>query len=149
MDISSYASTWKTALEEDEVREESASSFPSIAPIGGAHFSPLQHAAIGWKQKQQKQKQQQQHVQQQRNQEQQQTQSASVDDRWGAGVDTPSMKHHFQQSNINNLFNNDTTSGWNDQRDTSQHSRGSIWTDDHSRSSHTSAGTGATSYGEC
>jgi hypothetical protein len=136
MNLSSYASTWKTALEEDEAREESASSFPSIAPIGS---SLQQHASMGWKQQQQ-----QQYLHQQ-NHQQQQTHSASADDRWGAGVDSPSMKHHFQQSNNRSQISNDTTSGWSDQRDTSQHSRGSIWTDDHSRSSHTSAGTGTTS----
>jgi hypothetical protein len=126
-------------VEEDEAREDSASSFPSIAPIGS---SLQQHAAMGWKQQQQ----QQQYLHQQHHQ-QEGAHSASADDRWGAGVDSPSMKHHFQKSNNNhNYISNDTTSGWSDQRDTSQHSRGSIWTDDHSRSSHTSAGTGTTNF---
>jgi hypothetical protein len=143
MNSTSYAPTWKTALEEDEAREESASSFPAVAPIGGAHLSSLQqHAAMGWKQQQQY-LQQQQHQQQQQQYQQQQTHSAPADDRWGAGVESPSMKHHFQ-NNSNKHITNDTTSGWSDQRDTSQHSRASIWTDDHSRSSHTSTGT--TSY---
>jgi hypothetical protein len=87
------------------------------------------------------------------------------------GVDSPSMKHQFQH-NKNKHINNETTSGrsdqcdasqdkdkgcsiwtdtasgWSDKGDVSQHRCGSIWTDDQSRSSHTSTGgsTGTNSY---
>jgi hypothetical protein len=154
---SSYASTWKTALEEDEAREESASSFPAIAPspIGGTRLSSLQqHTSTGWKQ-------QQQYLQQK-------TRFATVEDHWGTDVDSPSKKDHFQHKD-NKHISNDFASGWSDQLDTSQHSResiwtdtdalgwsdqrdvsphsrASIWTDEQSRSSYTSTGTGTTSY---
>jgi hypothetical protein len=159
MNLSSYASTWKTPLEEDVSREKSASSFPAI---GGTHLSSLQQPTTkGWKQ-------QQRHLQQQKHQ-QQQTQAAPANDHWGTdGTDSPSMRHLFQPNNNYNHTSNDTKLGWSDQRDTSQHScgsiwadtasewsnqrdvsqhsRGGIWTDDHSRSSHTSTSTGTTSY---
>jgi hypothetical protein len=171
MNLSSYASTWKTSLEDDTAREKSASSFPAIAPtgipIGGTRLSSLQqHATKGWKQQQHLQ---QQHLQQQKDQLQQ-TQSAQADDHWGTGTDSPSMKHPFQPYNNHNHTSNETKSGWSDQRDTSHHSCGNIWADtasgwsnqrdmsqhsrggirkeNQSRSSHNSTSTGTTPYTE-
>jgi hypothetical protein len=122
MNSSSYSSTWKSALDEDEARDESASSFDKYsAPVGGGSrpSSLQQHVAVGWKHQREQQQQQQQQAQ------------ALAPDRWGtAGVAVVTTTSPMPNANE-----------WNDQRDSSQHSR-SIWTDDnHSRRSDASTGT--------
>jgi hypothetical protein len=172
MHLGSHAAVWnKPAHEEDQTREESASSFPSVAPTGVTPlFSLGQNATTGWNQKQKQQNLHQQQHQQQKS-PQQQTHFAPPDGHWNKGVDYPSMKDNFQQGNNNHKpISIDTTasglsdqhgvsqhtsragswadiaSGRSNQHDVYQHSRDGTWTDDHSRrSSHTSTSSGTTS----
>jgi hypothetical protein len=142
MNLSSHASVWKPAHEKDAARETSA---PTGTPIGVTRLLSLgQNATIGWKQKQHNLHQQQH---QQPKYRLQQSDFPLPTAHWRSGVNSPSTKHHFQQSksNRNHISNDTTTSGRSYQRDVPQHSRGGTWTDNHSRSSHTSTSTGTTS----